>query len=191
VAQTGAKIDIQDDGKVFIASVSEEGTRHALSLINDLIREVQPGEIFAGKVVRMMAFGAFVELLPGKDGLLHVSEVSTHHVPKVEDILKPGDPVLVIVKEIDDMGRVNLSRRRLLERAEEFDLQNRFGDLLALERDREEKIAAVATTRPPRNGEDRAERPGVRSDGNRSFGERDRRGSQNKGSGRPPRRREE
>jgi polyribonucleotide nucleotidyltransferase len=191
VAQTGAKIDIQDDGKVFIASVSEEGTRHALSLINDLIREVQPGEVFAGKVVRMMAFGAFVELLPGKDGLLHVSEVSTHHVPKVDDILKPGDPVLVIVKEIDDMGRVNLSRRRLLERAEEFDLQNRFADLLAMERDREEKIAAVATTRPPRSGEDRPERSGGRSDGNRSFGDRDRRGSQNRGGGRPPRRREE
>lgn len=112
--ETGAKINIDDDGQVLVAGATQEQVNAAIKMISDIVREVQAGEVFLGKVTRLMAFGTFVEVLPGKEGLLHVSEISTHRVGKVEDVFKPGDQVLVMVREIDDMGRINLTRKKIL-----------------------------------------------------------------------------
>lgn len=112
IAQTGVEIDIEDDGSVFITSTTSEGMAKAKEMINNLTREVQVGEIFTGPVVRIMDFGAFVEILPGKDGLVHISEMAPHRVEKVSDMVKIGDVVKVKVYEIDSMGRVNLSMKR-------------------------------------------------------------------------------
>ncbi|PIE53989.1 MAG: polyribonucleotide nucleotidyltransferase [Dethiosulfovibrio peptidovorans] len=112
--ETGAKVNIDDDGQVLVAGVTQDEVNAAVKMIDDIVREIQAGEAFCGKVTRLMAFGAFIEVLPGKEGLLHVSEISTHRVGKVEDVFKPGDQVLVMVREIDDMGRINLTRKKLL-----------------------------------------------------------------------------
>lgn len=110
-AETGVKIDIEQDGRVLIASVDEAAARKAVQMIESIVREVKVGETYLGKVTRLMNFGAFVEVLPGKEGLVHVSELSNTRVDKVEDIVKVGDELLVRVKEIDNLGRVNLTRR--------------------------------------------------------------------------------
>ncbi len=153
VAQTGVKVDVEDDGHVYVASPTSEAAEKALAIINDLVREVTAGEIFFGKVTRLMAFGAFVEVLPGKEGLLHVSEISTTHIGKVDDVFSSGDTVLVVVKEIDDMGRINLSRRRVLERKEEPEIAGKFGDAIILEDEREEKIKNLPPSAPSDRGD--------------------------------------
>ncbi len=170
VAQTGVKVDVEDDGRVFVASPTTEAAEKALAMINDLVREVAAGEIFSGKVTRLMAFGAFVEVLPGKEGLLHVSEISTTHVGKVDDVLSPGDMVLVIVKEIDDMGRINLSRRRVLEKKNDPAIAEKFADAFLLEDEREARIKALPPSpeRSDRGGRGGAPRPG----GDRPSGDR-------------------
>ena len=112
--ETKATVDIEQDGTVFVGAVDEAAARHAIQMIRDLTREVKVGEIFTGKVVRIMNFGAFVEILPGKDGMVHVSELADHRVEKVEEVVKVGDEITVKVIEIDNQGRVNLSRRVLL-----------------------------------------------------------------------------
>jgi polyribonucleotide nucleotidyltransferase len=112
--ETKTTIDINNDGTVVIGSADEEAARKALKMVEDLVREVKVGEIYTGKVVRLMSFGAFVEILPGKDGLVHVSELADHRVEKVEDAVKIGDEITVKVIEIDNQGRVNLSRRAVL-----------------------------------------------------------------------------
>jgi len=114
IADTGVKIDIEDDGSVFIASPDSEAANEAKRIIDSLTHEVAVGEVYLGKVVRIMTFGAFVELLPGKDGLVHISKLSNHRVNKVEDVVNIGDEILVRVEEIDDKGRVNLTRKGLL-----------------------------------------------------------------------------
>ncbi|MBU1153904.1 polyribonucleotide nucleotidyltransferase [bacterium] len=111
---TGAKIDIKDKGEVSISSCDEEKANQALEMINCLIAEVEVGKIYQGKVIRITNFGAFVEVLPGKEGLVHISQLANYHVRKVEDILKEGDKVLVKVMEIDEQGRINLSRKAAL-----------------------------------------------------------------------------
>jgi polyribonucleotide nucleotidyltransferase len=116
--ETKTSIDIQDDGTVNIGSSSAENTQKAVDWIRSLTREVEAGEIYTGKVTRIMPFGAFVEILPGKEGLVHISELANYRVPTVEDVVNIGDEVQVLVTEIDRQGRVNLSRRALLEPAE-------------------------------------------------------------------------
>lgn len=115
IAETGVKIDIEDDGRVFIATPDEEAAAKARGMIEAIVKEVQVGEIYFGKVVRLMKFGAFVELLPGKDGMVHISKLDDKRVEKVEDIVQIGDEILVKVVEIDSQGRVNLSRKGLIE----------------------------------------------------------------------------
>jgi polyribonucleotide nucleotidyltransferase len=110
-AETGTKIDIEQDGRVQIASANEDAARRASQMIEAIVHEVQPGETYRGRVTRLMNFGAFVEILPGKEGLVHISELSYDHVNKVEDVVKVGDEIDVKVKEIDSMGRVNLTHR--------------------------------------------------------------------------------
>lgn len=114
VEQTSATVDIQDDGTVLVGSSDLAAAEAAKKMIDDLTREIKAGEIFTGKVVRIMDFGAFVQILPGKDGLVHISEIADYRVERVEDELNLGDEVTVLVREIDSMGRVNLSRRALL-----------------------------------------------------------------------------
>ena len=113
IARTGAKVDIDDDGNVFIASPNLEAAEAARQEIEYITADVEVGKTYTGKVVRIMDFGAFVEVLPGKDGLLHVSRISNKRVEKVTDVLNVGDTVTVKCYEIDDKGRVNLTRKGL------------------------------------------------------------------------------
>ena len=115
VEATGATVDVEDDGTVIIGSSDREAARKAEEMIRGLTKEVEVGERYTGKVVRIMNFGAFVEILPGKDGLVHISELADYRVESVEDEVQIGDEVSVMVTEIDSLGRINLSRRALLE----------------------------------------------------------------------------
>ena len=115
VEDTGVQIDIEDDGKVFIMAVDMEAGNKAVAIIEGLVREVEVGGVYTGKVTRLMNFGAFVEILPGKDGLVHISQLARTRVAKVEDVVKIGDVVTVRVTEIDRQGRINLSRRDCLQ----------------------------------------------------------------------------
>lgn len=110
IADTGAKIDIEDDGRVFIAAPNTEMGEAALKIINGIIKDPEVGEIYDGKVVRIMEFGAFVEFLPGKDGLVHISKLDKGRVEKVEDVVNIGDDIKVQIIEIDRQGRINLKR---------------------------------------------------------------------------------
>ena len=114
IDETGVKIDIDQDGKVSIASADAEKIKKAIKIIEDLTKEVKVGEVYLGKVVRIEKFGAFVNLIKGKDGLVHISQLANDRVNKVEDVVKLGDEILVKVTEIDKQGRVNLSRKAML-----------------------------------------------------------------------------
>lgn len=114
IDETGVKIDIDQDGKVSIASADTEMIKKAIKIIEDLTKEVKVGEVYLGKVVRIEKFGAFVNLIKGKDGLVHISQLANDRVNKVEDVVKLGDEILVKVTEIDKQGRVNLSRKAML-----------------------------------------------------------------------------
>lgn len=114
IDETGVKIDIDQDGKVSIASADAEMIKKAIKIIEDLTKEVKVGEVYLGKVVRIEKFGAFVNLIKGKDGLVHISQLANDRVNKVEDVVKLGDEILVKVTEIDKQGRVNLSRKVML-----------------------------------------------------------------------------
>jgi len=114
--ETKATIDIDNDGTVIIGSPDEEAARKAIKIIEGLTKDVEIGSIYTGKVTRLMTFGAFVEILPGKEGLVHISELADYRVDKVEDVVKVGDEVTVKVIEVDNVGRVNLSRRAVSEK---------------------------------------------------------------------------
>lgn len=111
IADTGVTIDIEDDGLVMITSKNAEAAVRAATWIKNIVREVAPGEIFQGKVTRIMNFGAFVEILPGQEGLVHISELAPTRVNRVEDVVKIGDIIAVKVKEIDSQGRINLTHK--------------------------------------------------------------------------------
>ena len=115
VEETGCSIDIEDNGSIFIGATNEESAQKAIGRIEGLTKEVEVGTIYTGKVVRIMTFGAFVEILPGKDGLVRLNELSDKPVDRVEGELTIGDEVTVMVIEIDPMGRINLSRRAVLQ----------------------------------------------------------------------------
>ena len=190
VQQTGAKIDVEDSGRVCVAAVNTEAAEMAVKIIKDLVREVEVGETFVGTVVRMLSFGVFIELLPGKDGMLHVSEVSNYRVPTLEDAFKIGDKVLVTVKEIDDMHRVNLSRKRLLDQLDTLALDPAFAEQVPAEKEREERYSQFPKGdggAPRREGAPRGDHDRPRGDRNDRGGNRggDRGGDAN---GRPARR---
>jgi polyribonucleotide nucleotidyltransferase len=115
IERTGVKIDVDDDGKVCIASSDEASGRQAEQIILDLVSEAEVGKVYLGKVERVVDFGAFVQILPGTDGLLHISEIANYRVKNVRDELKEGDKILVKVINIDDQGRVRLSRKAVLQ----------------------------------------------------------------------------
>ena len=114
IAETGVKMDVEEDGRIYIASPDEGAANKARKIVESLTKEVQVGETYLGKVTKLMKFGAFVEILPGKEGLVHVSQLALHRVEKPEDVVKEGDEIMVKVTEIDDKGRINLSRKALL-----------------------------------------------------------------------------
>ncbi len=144
VERTGAKIDIEDDGTVFISSTKAESGEAAARIISDMVREVEIGEVYSGTVTRILNFGAFVEIMPGREGLIRISDLDWSFVNSVEDVLKTGEEVKVKVSEIDDQGRINLSRKALIEKPE--------GYVERAPREREE--------RPRSGGFDRGGRPG-------------------------------
>lgn len=113
--KTGAEVNIEDDGEITITAPNEEGARKARKMIEDITAEAEVGKIYLGKVKRIMDFGAFVEVLPGKEGLVHISKLADHHVKRVEDEVKVGDEIRVKVTEIDRMGRINLSRKAAVQ----------------------------------------------------------------------------
>lgn len=125
IAETGVKIDIKDDGKVFVMSNDSIGAKRALKIIEDLTKDVKVGEIYLGKVVKIAAFGAFVEILPNKEGLVHISKLDVVRVNKVEDIVSVGDEILVKVTEIDNQGRINLSRKDAMRDTENVNEENK------------------------------------------------------------------
>ncbi len=121
IAETGVGIDIEPDGRVFIAAVDPEGGKKAREMIEALVKDVEAGEVYTGKVTRVERYGAFVEVLPGKEGLLHISHLDHHRVEKTEDVVKLGDEIEVKVLDIDEKGRINLSRKALLKRPSDKD----------------------------------------------------------------------
>ena len=114
VEETGAQIDVEDDGRVFISSANAASRQQALDMIRDLTDDIEIGRIYKGKVSRLMGFGAFVEIAPKKEGLVRIGQLAEHRVEKVEDVVAVGDEIMVKVIEIDDRGRVNLSRREAI-----------------------------------------------------------------------------
>lgn len=115
ISETGVKMDVEEDGHVYIASTDEEAAQKAKKMVESLTHEVKAGEVYLGRVTRLMKFGAFVEILPGKEGLVHVSQLALQRIEKPEDVVHEGDEIMVKVTEIDDKGRINLSRKVLLQ----------------------------------------------------------------------------
>mgnify|MGYP003825151669 FL=1 len=114
IAETGVKIDIESDGRVYVSTTDTESGKEAIRIIEGIGKEIEVGQVFLGKVLRIVPFGAFVELGPGKEGLVHISKLDTKRVNKVEDVINVGDKILVKVIEIDKQGRINLSRKDAL-----------------------------------------------------------------------------
>ncbi len=145
VEETGAQIDVEDDGRVFIAAVDQEGGQRAIDMIKGLTDEVEIGRIYRGKVVRMMPFGMFVEILPNQDGLVHVSKLTDHRVERPEEVANVGDEIVVKAVERDSQGRLNLSRQAAIE-----DLTAR-GEPIDEKIDPEAMAAALAVPPAPRD----------------------------------------
>ena len=114
IAETGVKIDIEDDGRVFLSTPDEAAAAKARKIIEGIAKDIEVGDVFTGKVVRIMNFGAFVELAPGKDGMIHISKLANHRAEKVEDVVNIGDELEVKVNEIDAQGRINLIRNDMV-----------------------------------------------------------------------------
>ena len=115
IEETGCSIDVEDDGTVFVGSPNEEQARKAIAIIEGLTKDAELGEVYTGRVTRLTSFGAFVEILPGKDGLVRMADLADEPVRRVEDVVNVGDEIMVMVIEVDDLGRINLSRRAVLE----------------------------------------------------------------------------
>ena len=114
VEESGAEIDIHEDGNIFISAIGAESAQKAQQMIENLVHDVQVGEIYDGTVTRILKFGAFIELLPGKEGLCHISQLANDRVEKVEDVVNIGDKLKVKVTDIDNRGRINVSHKVLL-----------------------------------------------------------------------------
>ncbi len=142
--RTGVKMNIEDDGVITISGPTMAQVEDARAIVLSLTRELAAGEVYYGTVTRLLNFGVFVECLPGKEGLLHISEVSTARVPRVEDVFKPGDRVLVMVKEIDEQGRANLTRRRIMANEDKIRAAG-LAHALPDERERDNLIASLSS----------------------------------------------
>jgi polyribonucleotide nucleotidyltransferase len=123
IEETGCTVDVEDDGSVFVGSTNEENAQRAIAIIQGLTAEAQVGQRYTGRVTRTVDFGAFVEIMPGKEGLVRIGELADYRVPTVEDVVQVGDEIEVMVLEIDNLGRINLSRRAVLEGMTAEDLE--------------------------------------------------------------------
>ena len=117
-AECNCTMDVQEDGQVFISALNLDDARRALMVVETIAKDPEIGAIYKGKVTRLMTFGAFVEIAPGKEGLVHISKLDLKRVERVEDVVSVGDEIIVKVTEIDEQGRINLSRRDALIEAE-------------------------------------------------------------------------
>jgi polyribonucleotide nucleotidyltransferase len=117
IDETKCSVDVEDDGTVLIGSAREEMAQRAIQIIEGLTKEVAIGEIYTGNVTRLTSFGAFVEILPGKEGLVRLPDLAEYRVARPEEVVRVGDEIMVMVVEVDQMGRINLSRRAVLEGA--------------------------------------------------------------------------
>jgi len=152
IDETKTTIDIENDGTVLIGSPDEAAAQKAISIIENLTKDVEVGGIYTGKVTRLMAFGAFVEILPGKEGMVHISEMADYRVDKVEDIVKVGDEITVKVIDIDNMGKIRLSRRAVFEKLDKVS-GAQIKD--SLSRDYPFKKRTVRSSSPPRSPGDK------------------------------------
>jgi polyribonucleotide nucleotidyltransferase len=158
--QTGVKIDIDDDGTVKIAAVDAESARRAIEIIEGIVQVPEVGKVYTGRVRRLMEFGAFVEIFPGTDGLLHISQISKHRVRSVSDCFKEGDEVVVSVLEVDRDGKIRLSHK-------EFEKEGEFPLVEAQAKEPRPEGEAKGDARPERGydrerGHDRGGRKGRR-----------------------------
>lgn len=161
-AETGARIDIEQDGHVYITSVDAAGGERAKKIVEDITREVRVGEVYTGRVTRVEPFGAFVEILPGRDGLVHISQLARERVNRTEDVCRVGEEILVRVIEIGDDGKIRLTRRGLIEGDEDYAPA---GD--AARRDSGDRGRGGSTR--PSHGPDRGSRPREKDRGTRRF----------------------
>ena len=165
VEETGVQIDVEDDGRVSIASHDGNAMQQAIAMIRDLTEDVEVGKIYKGKVVRIMPFGAFVEILPNQDGLVHISKLTDHRVERVEEVVNVGDEIVVKAVEVDSQGRLNLSRQAAIEEL------TAKGEPIDEKIDKEAMAVALASPpAPPREGG----YGGSRDRGGRNGGGRDR-----------------
>jgi polyribonucleotide nucleotidyltransferase len=153
IDETKCTIDVQDDGSVYVGSSNEESARKAIAIIEGLTMEAQIGQIYTGRVTRTVDFGAFVEIMPGKEGLVRIGELADYRVPTVEDVVKVGDEIMVMVMEIDNLGRINLSRRAVLEGSQpEEEEETPEGEIPSPMTRRASTLAPMRSMPPPRNG---------------------------------------
>ena len=160
IEETGVEIDIEDDGRVFILSPNPASADEAMAMIKGIAHDPDIGQVFTGHVTRLMSFGAFVEFLPGKEGLVHISKMAWQRVERVEDVVKEGDEVTVKVIEIDSQGRINLSIRDCTERPENFQEVDTSERRPRMDRDRGDRGPRGGSDRGPRGGNDRGSRGG-------------------------------
>ncbi|MGC8861490.1 MAG: polyribonucleotide nucleotidyltransferase, partial [Armatimonadota bacterium] len=161
-AETGARLDIEQDGHVYITSVDAAGGERAKKIVEDITREVRVGEVYTGRVTRIEPFGAFVEILPGRDGLVHISQLARERVNKTEDVCHVGEEILVKVIEIGDDGKIRLSRRGLIEGDEDYTPGTEPSRRNSGDRDRQGGGR-------PSHGPDRGSRPREKDRGARRF----------------------
>ena len=127
-AECDVKVDVEEDGHVFVSGIDAENCQRAMTIIDTIVNDPEPGAIYNGKVTRLMDFGAFVEIAPGKEGLVHISRLDVKRTEKVTDVVNVGDEIMVKVLEIDDKGRLNLSRRDALIEVEGLTPENEISD---------------------------------------------------------------
>ncbi len=175
IEETGCSIDVEDDGTVFVGSPNEEQARKAIAIIEGLTKDAELGEVYTGRVTRLTSFGAFVEILPGKDGLVRMADLAEAPVRRVEDVVNVGDEIMVMVIEVDDLGRVNLSRRAVLEDLSPAE---------ALEASKKAQMADVGGRRGPDRGGRPPRRDGGGGRGGRGGGGGSRGGRGGGGGGR-------
>ena len=173
IEETKCTVDVEDDGSVYVGSTNEENARKAIAIIEGLTQEAVVGQKYTGRVTRTVDFGAFVEIMPGQEGLVRIGELADYRVPSVEDVVSVGDEIEVMVLEIDNLGRINLSRRAVLDGTDAAELEVPGEIPSPLTR----RSSMLTTMRPPQ----RAPRPSGGGDG----GFNRRRGGRGGGGGRP------
>ncbi len=192
IEETKCTIDVQDDGSIYVGSVNEESAQKAIAIIEGLTQEAVIGQTYTGRVTRTVDFGAFVEIMPGKEGLVRIGELADYRVPSVEEVVQVGDEIMVMVTEIDNLGRMNLSRRAVLEgTASEDAVEEPVGEIPSPMARRTSTLTPLRSPmpRPPRQDGggggnfNRGRRPGGPG---RSGGGGGRPGGGRPGGGRPP-----